>query len=67
MHRHRWLRADDGDAESQNKIDELMQVTNDMNNLLSATKIATIFLDNDLNIKRFTRKSAGWSSSYKPI
>ncbi|MBI4844812.1 MAG: PAS domain-containing protein [Nitrospirae bacterium] len=41
-------------AESQSKIDELMQVTNDMNNLLAATKIATIFLDNDLNIKRFT-------------
>lgn len=31
-----------------------MQVTNDMNNLLAATKIATVFLDNDLNIKRFT-------------
>jgi two-component system CheB/CheR fusion protein len=41
-------------AESQSKIDEMMQVTNDMNNLLAATKIATIFLDNDLNIKRFT-------------
>ena len=41
-------------AESQSKIDELTLVTNDMNNLLAATKIATIFLDNDLNIKRFT-------------
>lgn len=41
-------------AESQSKIDELMQVTNDMNNLLSATKMPTIFLDNNLNIKRFT-------------
>lgn len=41
-------------AESQSKIDELMLVTNDMNNLLAATKIATIFLDSDLNIKRFT-------------
>lgn len=41
-------------AESQSKIDQLTQLTNDMNNLLAATKIATVFLDNDLSIKRFT-------------
>jgi two-component system CheB/CheR fusion protein len=36
------------------KTEELGQTANDMKNLLDATEIAIIFLDNDLNIKRFT-------------
>ena len=36
------------------KTDELSQSANDMKNLLDATEIAIVFLDNDLLVKRFT-------------
>ncbi|TDQ11815.1 CheR family methyltransferase [Pedobacter metabolipauper] len=38
----------------QNKAEELTRLNNDMKNLLDNTEIGTIFLDNELNILRFT-------------
>ena len=45
-------------TELQNKVEQLSDVNNDLNNLLGCTEIATIFLDNDIHIKRFTPKAA---------
>ena len=41
-------------TELQNKNDELSVINNDMKNLLDSIDIPTVFLDNDLLIKRFT-------------
>ncbi len=41
-------------AEHQRKIDELTQLTTDMDNLLGSTDIGTLFLDSHLNIRKFT-------------
>lgn len=41
-------------AEHQRKITELSEMTADMENLLESTDIGTIFLDRDLNIRKFT-------------
>jgi two-component system CheB/CheR fusion protein len=41
-------------AELQSKLIDFEQANNDMKNLLNSTEIATLFLDKDLNIRRYT-------------
>lgn len=45
-------------AEYQKKIDELTEVTADLENLLQSTEIGVIFLDRDLCVRKFTPKMA---------
>jgi two-component system, chemotaxis family, CheB/CheR fusion protein len=40
--------------ELQTKVEELSKVSDDMSNLLNSTEIATLFLDEALNVRRFT-------------
>ena len=41
-------------VELQSKIDDSVRVSNDMNNLLNSSEIATLFLDRELKIRQFT-------------
>ncbi len=41
-------------AEYQSKIMELTELTHDVDNLLASTRIATLFLDENLEIRKFT-------------
>lgn len=41
-------------TEYQNKINELRELNQDMNHLLASTDIVTVFLDQELKVRRFT-------------
>ncbi|MDN5213009.1 CheR family methyltransferase [Fulvivirgaceae bacterium BMA12] len=41
-------------SELQSKLVEITDINNDINNLLSSTEIGTIFLDNQLKIRKYT-------------
>ncbi len=45
-------------AELQAKVDQLTWIQDDMKNLFDATNVGTVFLDETLRIKRFTREAA---------
>ncbi|MBT0652869.1 chemotaxis protein CheB [Geomobilimonas luticola] len=45
-------------SEQQAKVDELSHLNDDMRNFLNSTEVATIFLDSQLNIRRFANASS---------
>ena len=45
-------------AEMQTKLDDLSLAQGDMKNLLNSTEIAILFLDQNLNVRRYTERAA---------
>lgn len=45
-------------TELQNKLDDLALAQSDMQNLLNSTEIAILFLDQHLNVRRYTERAA---------
>ena len=46
-------------SEMQTRLDDLMLAQSDMQNLLNSIEIAILFLDKDLNVRRYTERAAG--------
>ena len=44
-------------AEMQSKVEDLSRTNDDMQNLLNSTEVATVFLDSQLHIKRYTEQA----------
>ena len=42
----------------QSKLDELASTNDDLKNLINCTEVATVFLNNELRIKRFTPEAS---------
>jgi len=47
-------------CEHQEKIEELMLVNDDLDNILSATSVGIIFLDDSMNVRKYTSVAAGF-------
>ncbi len=46
-------------SELETKLDDLMLAQSDMQNVLNSVEIAILFLDKDLNVRRFTDRATG--------
>ncbi len=44
-------------SELQARVEELSEAQDDISNLLNSTEIATVFVDNELKVKRFSREA----------